>query len=54
MEEFYQTVPEPKQIRWIEAQDHFFAGALDQFESAVEEFAKHGASGDAQSAPHAG
>ncbi len=53
MEEFYLTVPEPKQIRWIEAQDHFFAGALDQFESAVFEF-MHAATGDARSGPPAG
>jgi len=36
MEEFYASVPEPKSICWIEAGDHFFSGALDQFEAAVE------------------
>ena len=35
MEEFFLTMPEPKQIRWVEAGDHFFAGALDDFENAV-------------------
>ncbi len=54
MEEFFATVPEPKEIRWIEAQDHFFAGALDHFEAVVEGFARRGASGDAQSGPPAG
>jgi alpha/beta superfamily hydrolase len=39
MEEFFSTVPGPKEIRWIEAQDHFFAGALDEFETVVQEFA---------------
>ena len=40
MEEFFATIPEPKEIRWIEAQDHFFSGALDKFEGAVEEFGR--------------
>lgn len=38
MEAFFATVPDPKHIRWIEAGDHFFVQALDQFEAAVEEF----------------
>ena len=37
MEAFFERVSQPKQIRWIEAADHFFAGALDQFETAVQE-----------------
>ena len=40
MEEFFATVPEPKDIRWIEAEDHFFAGALDRLEAVVEEFGR--------------
>ena len=28
-------LPEPKELIWIEAADHFFSGALDQFEDAV-------------------
>lgn len=36
MEEFFASVPEPKEIHWIEAGDHFFGGALDKFESIVE------------------
>jgi alpha/beta superfamily hydrolase len=40
METFFSTVPDPKELRWIEAQDHFFAGALDVFEKAVEEFGR--------------
>ena len=33
---FFETLPEPKKLDWVEAQDHFFAGALDSFESVVE------------------
>lgn len=29
------ALPEPKQMIWIDAQDHFFAGALEQLEEAV-------------------
>jgi alpha/beta superfamily hydrolase len=36
-EAFYATVPEPKQITWIEAADHFFKEALNEFEAAVEQ-----------------
>jgi alpha/beta superfamily hydrolase len=36
MEEFFKTVQEPKEIHWIEAGDHFFAGALDKLESVVQ------------------
>ncbi|MEO8100450.1 MAG: alpha/beta fold hydrolase [Acidobacteriota bacterium] len=28
-------LPEPKRLVWIEAQDHFFAGALEELENAV-------------------
>jgi hypothetical protein len=33
---FYDSVPEPKQLQWVEAVDHFFKDALDPFESAIE------------------
>lgn len=33
---FFDALPEPKHLEWIEAADHFFAGALDDFEVAVE------------------
>jgi alpha/beta superfamily hydrolase len=29
------ALPEPKQLIWIDAQDHFFAGALEQLEESV-------------------
>jgi alpha/beta superfamily hydrolase len=31
----YDRLWEPKKLIWIEARDHFFAGALDEFERAV-------------------
>ena len=34
-EAMYATWAEPKRLEWIEAGDHFFAGALDAFEEAV-------------------
>ena len=34
--EFYGTLPEPKQIDWVEASDHFFKDNLDGYEAAVE------------------
>jgi alpha/beta superfamily hydrolase len=35
LEPMYATFAEPKQLHWIEAQDHFFAGALDELENLV-------------------
>jgi alpha/beta superfamily hydrolase len=35
LEAIFQQIPEPKQLIWVEARDHFFAGALDQFETAI-------------------
>jgi alpha/beta superfamily hydrolase len=34
-EAMYAQWAEPKRLEWIEASDHFFAGALDQFEETV-------------------
>ena len=34
-EAMYAGFAEPKRLVWIEAADHFFAGALDEFEAAV-------------------
>jgi alpha/beta superfamily hydrolase len=36
MEAAYPHFAEPKEIHWVEAQDHFFVGALDAFEAAVQ------------------
>jgi len=38
-EPMYQKVAEPKQLIWIEAADHFFAGALEELEERVKEAA---------------
>jgi uncharacterized protein len=35
MEAYFAGLPEPKELIWVEAQDHFFTGALDEFEKAV-------------------
>ena len=35
MEAYYDSLSGPKELLWVEAQDHFFAGSLDQFEEAV-------------------
>jgi alpha/beta superfamily hydrolase len=39
LEALYQRLPGPKMLRWVEAADHFFAGALDQLEEEVREVA---------------
>jgi uncharacterized protein len=35
MEKYFAALPEPKELIWIDAADHFFGGALDQFEEAI-------------------
>lgn len=35
LETLYPAVAAPKQLVWVEARDHFFAGALDQLEQEV-------------------
>jgi alpha/beta superfamily hydrolase len=35
MEAYFAALPEPKELIWVEAADHFFGGALDVFESAI-------------------
>ena len=35
MESYFASLEEPKELIWVEARDHFFAGALDEFEEAV-------------------
>ena len=35
LQTLYDRLWEPKRLIWIEASDHFFAGALDEFERAV-------------------
>ena len=35
MEAYFAGLSGPKELIWIEARDHFFTGALDEFEEAV-------------------
>ena len=37
---FYESVPEPKQLEWVEAEDHFFKNALDRFEGVIEKISR--------------
>jgi len=37
LERVFETCAEPKRLTFIEAGDHFFAGALDQFENTIAE-----------------
>ncbi len=37
LEPIFASVPEPKQLITIEARDHFFAGGLEQLESAIQQ-----------------
>jgi hypothetical protein len=38
-ESFYASLPEPKELQWIAAADHFFVDALNQFEQVVGQIA---------------
>lgn len=33
---FFESLPEPKHLDWVEASDHFFKDALDPFEAVIE------------------
>ncbi len=41
LEAVYARLAEPKRLIWVEAEDHFFAGGLDQLEDTVRESATH-------------
>jgi alpha/beta superfamily hydrolase len=43
LEALFTRLPEPKRLIWIEAKDHFFAGALDGLEDA--EYGRDGGTG---------
>jgi alpha/beta superfamily hydrolase len=34
-EAFFATLPEPKEVKWVESKDHFFVDNLEAFEEAV-------------------
>jgi alpha/beta superfamily hydrolase len=38
--QFYETLNQPKRLEWVPAADHFFAGALPEFQDAVERFGR--------------
>lgn len=40
MQAFYDSLTEPKQIHWVQGADHFFAGKLEEVQTAVREFLK--------------
>ncbi|MCX6630778.1 MAG: alpha/beta hydrolase [Candidatus Solibacter sp.] len=40
IEEMYERCAAPKQLHWIGAEDHFFAGALEELEETVRNVAK--------------
>ena len=35
MQQYFDSLSEPKKLIWVEAKDHFFAGSLDAFEEQV-------------------
>jgi uncharacterized protein len=35
LKEFFESLPEPKRLEWVEASDHFFCDALDAFEAII-------------------
>ncbi len=35
MREFFESLPNPKQISWVKAEDHFFKGDLDGYEAEI-------------------
>jgi alpha/beta superfamily hydrolase len=37
LESFYLSLPQPKELHWVAAGDHFFVDALDMFEQVVEQ-----------------
>ena len=41
LEAVYARLTDPKKLIWVEAEDHFFAGGLDQLEDQVWESAAH-------------
>ena len=38
---FFATLPEPKQLDWVQAGDHFFKDALDAYEAVIERIAQY-------------
>jgi len=38
VESFYNSLAEPKQIRWVQDADHFFTGKLEEVQRAIRDF----------------
>jgi uncharacterized protein len=36
LQRVFDELPEPKRLLWVEAEDHFFRGALDPFETVIQ------------------
>jgi alpha/beta superfamily hydrolase len=39
-EPFFNSLPQPKELVWIEGADHFFKDALDPYERAIEQIGR--------------
>jgi len=37
---FYNSLAEPKQIRWVQDADHFFTGKLEEVQRVLSDFLK--------------
>lgn len=37
LQQFFDSLADPKVLRWVEAEDHFFKGSLDAFENVIQE-----------------
>lgn len=40
MQDFFATLKEPKEITWVESEDHFFRNSLDAYETEVQRIGK--------------
>jgi alpha/beta superfamily hydrolase len=38
VQSFYEALPEPKQIHWVQNADHFFTGKLEEVQQVIREF----------------
>jgi hypothetical protein len=38
--EFFESLPQPKSLTWVDAEDHFFRDALDEYEAVIEQIGR--------------
>lgn len=38
--EFFESLAEPKSLTWVDAEDHFFRDALDEYEAVIEQIGR--------------